>query len=193
VPKAKVTQCQVSGTRLTNEFRYVLDMIILVVSAGGGAARSGWRTSRVPWIGRAGSDAPARSARRRPLAPSRRRSRLARCGAARRVRPDTWCRRRQLSGAVDDPGHRHPRGRLACGPAALHRLSWLGVGFAALDMFGDQLCPLCQLRTGGSDMLLPPGIHSWQQTQWYEDASAGRPMPKFFGIPYCPDAHDPVT
>jgi hypothetical protein len=30
------------------------------------------------------------------------------------------------------------RGRLAGGPAALHRLSWLGVGFAALDMFGDQ-------------------------------------------------------
>jgi hypothetical protein len=100
---------------------------------------------------------------------------------------------RQLSGAVDDPGHRHLRGRLACGPAALHRLSWLGVGFAALDMFGDQLCPLCQLRTGGSDMLLPPGIHSWQQTQWYEDASAGRPMLKLFGIPYCPDALDPVT
>jgi Phage integrase family len=70
-----------SGTRLTKEFRYILDMINIsgftverfraaairlrpAHLVGGGAARAGWRTPRALWIGRAGSGACARSGRR---------------------------------------------------------------------------------------------------------------------------------
>ena len=155
-----------SGTRLTHEFRYLPDMINIVVSVVGwfrvaansagvrgrgqgsagrptaqrrgldagtgrrilsvaGPPVPGWRTRHALWPGRAGSDGPGRSGRRRTAAPNRRRCTPARCGRASGYRPDSWCPRTTRTRRSPPPASRPSRrwvggdDRLPCRSQAL--------------------------------------------------------------------------
>jgi hypothetical protein len=145
-----------STTRLTDEFRYLLDMIILVVSAGGRfrAAADGAGRCILSVAG-----PPIRGGERAvlfgPLVPDRmhpddlaiagklnRASDDADLDAATPPRvPDPVVGAGNVSGGVHNSGDGQPVGGVPRSAAALPQLDLLllaGVGFATLHVFGDQ-------------------------------------------------------